>query len=351
MGDWTDDIVVSVFCLAYNHGKFIEKTLEGFVSQKTTFRYEVFVHDDASPDNTAEIIRRYAEKYPEIIKPIYQTENQYSKKVGIIKTILFPKTKGKYLAWCEGDDYWCDENKLQRQVEALEAHPECAACFSRVKCVDVEGRFNGVFYPAFERESCVLDGDSFIEYCLYTGRSRLMPFQLSGLMLRKEVYLQYCDDPPEYRKYFDVGDLPLYLYIGLQGGAYYLNNAFSCYRNGNPNSWYGQVSKDVSVFRRHIETESRALIAFDEYTGQKYHQNVMNGVNIRLYKLFKVYEKQHDIKQMQQPEMQPFYNELSWFKKISHHLQYYFPKTTERMKRAVQNYQNRREKRQAKKQA
>ncbi|MBQ8724121.1 MAG: glycosyltransferase [Oscillospiraceae bacterium] len=94
----SNEIMVTVICLAYNHEKFIRKTLEGFVTQKTSFPFEVIVHDDASTENTANIIREIEEKYPDIIKPIYQTENQYTKKIGINKTFILPKCRGKYIA-------------------------------------------------------------------------------------------------------------------------------------------------------------------------------------------------------------------------------------------------------------
>ena len=129
-----DDVVVSVLCTAYNHEKYIRSALDGFVNQKTNFRYEVLINDDASTDHTAAIIAEYEAKYPDIIKPVYQTENQYSKGVFITKSILFPRSKGKYTAICEGDDYWCDENKLQKQVDFLESHEEYAACVHNTGC-------------------------------------------------------------------------------------------------------------------------------------------------------------------------------------------------------------------------
>ena len=110
------EMMVSVICLAYNHGKYVRETLEGFVSQKTDFPFEVIVHDDASTDNTADIIREYEKKYPDIIKPIYQVQNQYSQKVDIYKEFELPRMSGKYVAFCEGDDYWSDPYKLQKQV-------------------------------------------------------------------------------------------------------------------------------------------------------------------------------------------------------------------------------------------
>lgn len=123
-------VMVSVKCLAYNHEKFIRQALDGFVMQKTNFRYEVLIHDDASTDSTAAIITEYAEKYPDIIKPLLEKENLFSKPDGdhINQTIL-PALRGKYIALCEGDDYWTDPNKLQKQVDFMESHPDFTFCF------------------------------------------------------------------------------------------------------------------------------------------------------------------------------------------------------------------------------
>jgi glycosyltransferase involved in cell wall biosynthesis len=116
-------LMVSICCAAYNHEEYIAAALDGFLMQKADFSYEILVHDDASTDNTAKIIKEYEQNYPDIIKPIYQTENQYSKKVKISSAYNFPRAKGKYIAWCEGDDYWTDPLKLQTQVDYMEAHP------------------------------------------------------------------------------------------------------------------------------------------------------------------------------------------------------------------------------------
>ena len=123
MAGWVDRRVplLSIVCLAYNHAAFISETLDGFLRQETTFPFEIIVHDDASTDATATIIREYAARYPQVIKPIYQTENQYRKGVPF-STRLFAQAHGKYIAYCEGDDYWTDPRKLQIQVDFLEKH-------------------------------------------------------------------------------------------------------------------------------------------------------------------------------------------------------------------------------------
>ena len=124
MKEEQNSLMVSIRCITYNHEPYIRKCLEGFVIQKTNFRFEAIVHDDASTDKTADIIREYEKKYPDIIKPIYEKENQYSKHDGSLQRIMNNACKGKYIAICEGDDYWTDPFKLQKQVDFLECHSD-----------------------------------------------------------------------------------------------------------------------------------------------------------------------------------------------------------------------------------
>lgn len=121
--------LVSICCITYNHEQYIRDCLEGFLMQKTDFPFEVLIHDDASTDHTADIIREYEAKYPDIIKPIYQTENQYSKGIKVGVTYNFPRAQGKYIAICEGDDYWIDPMKLQIQFDFMESNPDYSMCF------------------------------------------------------------------------------------------------------------------------------------------------------------------------------------------------------------------------------
>lgn len=120
--------LVSIDCLTFNHEKFIRNTLEGFLMQKTDFNFEVLIHDDASTDQTAKIIKEYEQQYPDLIKPIYQTENQYSKNISIWRTYQRPRVQGKYIAICEGDDYWIDPLKLQKQIDIMESKPNFSMC-------------------------------------------------------------------------------------------------------------------------------------------------------------------------------------------------------------------------------
>ena len=121
MANWQGDIdkpVVSVLGNTFNHAAYIEDAFRGFLIQKTDFVFEVIVHDDASTDGTSDIVREYAKRYPQIFKPVIQTENQYSQ--GKKPTLLSSAhAKGEYIAFCEGDDFWINENKLKVQKETI----------------------------------------------------------------------------------------------------------------------------------------------------------------------------------------------------------------------------------------
>ena len=140
-----DKPLVSISCITYNHAPYIRQCLEGFIMQKTNFAYEILIHDDASTDSTSDIIREYENKYPDIIKPIYETENQYQKGVPIGSAVWnVPRAQGKYIALCEGDDYWTDPNKLQKQVDYMEQHPEIDLCCTATqKFLQKTGEFIG----------------------------------------------------------------------------------------------------------------------------------------------------------------------------------------------------------------
>lgn len=129
------DILVQIEVMTYNQAKYINQCLDGILMQKTNFKYEIVLHDDASTDGTTEIIKEYEKKYPGIINPIYQKENQFSKNIYINKTYNYPRVRAKYLAVCEGDDYWCDEYKLQKQVDFMESHPDYALCYHPAKMI------------------------------------------------------------------------------------------------------------------------------------------------------------------------------------------------------------------------
>lgn len=275
----SDNIEVSVYCLAYNHAKYIRKTLEGFVNQKTTFKYEVIVHDDASKDSTAEIIAEYAKEYPEIIKPIYQKENQYSQGVHILETHIFPRMQGRYVAICEGDDYWNDDYKLQKQYDALENHPECCLSTHKVKGCNEDGSPNGRKIPAPRynlRETEVLDQDRIARF-LWGGGG--YPFHTSSYFYRKPVRQQYTIK----ENIWLARDIGLLRACMLNGSTYYIDEEMSTRRYGSVDGWNERLKKSGIAGRVRLSIgDSDAELSFDEFSGKKYHELIYRQVFLRM---------------------------------------------------------------------
>lgn len=210
--------LVSIRCLTYNHEKYIRDALEGFVMQKTNFRFEVIVHDDASTDNTAAIIREYAEKYPDIIKPIFETENQYSKHDGSLSRIVNAACKGKYIALCEGDDYWTDPYKLQKQVNILEKHDDVTMVFTGFKTVNENGEIIiREPYNSFHKYSRC--GQLF---CSLLKRNFIMTLTVC---IRKDCF--FTDIIQQAPRQLDYN---IFLGAAYLGNLYYLPETTSCYR-------------------------------------------------------------------------------------------------------------------------
>lgn len=266
-----EEIKVSVYCLAYNHEKYIRDALEGFVSQKTDFRYEVIVHDDASEDGTAEIIREYARRYPEIIRPVFQTENQWSKGVRIVPVHIWPRIRGKYIAVCEGDDYWTDYNKLQKQYDYMEAHPNCALCFTNAVMQDRAGGGERTFIPysASDRRHFVSGKEDYNLHDFW----RLGFVPMASYFFKKSSYGELMDsgipDCP-------CGDLRIRLFMASQGYAHFMNESTCVYRENVPGSvmtrWKKQDGRKMFEDSRR---NFRMLSVLDEYTGHVYHRGLL----------------------------------------------------------------------------
>jgi len=189
--------------------------------QETNFPIEILIHDDASTDGTADIIREYEQKYPEIIKPIYQTENQYSKGIKISQTFNWSRAKGKYIAICEGDDYWIDPYKLQKQVDFLENNPDYGLCYTKAF----------VYYQSRqEMAKNKIWGKKFntIEELLTMKR---YPIPTLTVCLRKELLFRYLEEiKPETRNWRIFGDIPLTLWFKHNSQIYFIEQFTGVYR-------------------------------------------------------------------------------------------------------------------------
>ncbi|MDB9153001.1 glycosyltransferase family 2 protein [Parabacteroides distasonis] len=211
-------VKVTIRCITYNHEPYIRQALEGFVMQETNFRFEAIVHDDASTDGTAGIIQEYAEKYPDIIKPILETENQYSKGDGSLGRIMNAAMRGKYIALCEGDDYWTDPFKLQKQVDYLELNPDYGACYARTVYL----------YQQNRKFSSKPFGGPWVNFYDLLIRPYFVP--TATLMFRRKIYNDYVKEINPYCRNWKMGDLPISLYIFSKCKIKFFSETMSVYR-------------------------------------------------------------------------------------------------------------------------
>ena len=236
-GDY-DKPFVSINCITYNHEKYIADALDGFLIQKIDFPIEILVHDDASTDRTPEIIRSYEERYPNIIKPIYQKMNQYSqgKKPSVFN---FKRAQGEYVAMCEGDDYWTDPYKLQLQVDFLESHPDYSLCFCNVEVIYEDPKKQS--HPGYidtKMPNGYLNTILIPEKTTNIERlARGNYIHTPGVLFRNWLREQGI---PEYMSSVTIGDWPLHLRTATFGKIRYFREAMVVYRVHETGMWSTQ---------------------------------------------------------------------------------------------------------------
>lgn len=252
-----NEIVVSISCTAFNHEKYIGDAIESFLMQKTDFRFEILIHDDASTDRTAEIIKAYEKQYPEIIKPIYQTENQYSRGIAVEK-LNYERANGRYIAICEGDDYWSDPSKLQKQVEFMEKHPKCSLCVHGGYVVNAYDK-KILQYNRPSKQSKYFTPEEIIE-----GGGGL--FITNSMFFRTELSMF----KPKFYENATVSDYPLAIYLSLVGDVYYMDENMSAYRVGDSTSWTGKNLANFHKTIQHYKEISLMLDELNQYTNFQY---------------------------------------------------------------------------------
>jgi len=276
--------VVSICCTTYNHEKYIADALDSFLMQKTSFPIEILIHDDASTDNTASIIEKYEKKYPKIIKPIYQVENQYSKGKKPLRDFIIPLVRGKFIATCEGYDFWIDNKKLQKQVEFLESNQDYIMCFHKVKVVDTNknplGRYIGLSNEG-SKEISVKDAA--------TGGV----VHVSSRLIKSDFYKKPI---PKWIDNAKHGDYAFALYITAEGKVFYIDEIMSAYRKGVENSMMTNFREnyskenDIKYHLNRIETLNMA----DGYYNYKYHDDIKK-VNLISEVIIAILEKDYSV--------------------------------------------------------
>lgn len=277
------NVLVSICCITYNHEKYIRKCLDGFVSQRTNFSYEILVYDDASTDRTQDILKEFQMRYPEKFKLYLGEENQYKKGAkgkGGFRKALCPLTKGKYVAFCEGDDYWTDPYKLQKQVNALDHNPSCTFCAHRVT-VENQNSKKSTFIPSFKLKSGVVSANQWREYLKYD-----MFVHTSSFMMKGDIARAYAEDKAGYIEKLPIGDLFFQLRCAEEGDMFFLDEVMSCYRLWTIGSWSNRTLEDINSRKMFFEKMIVAFQEYDEYTSYKYHDFFSERIKLSEINIF-----------------------------------------------------------------
>ena len=308
--------LVTVILPTHNHAPFIAQAIESVLVQKTEFPFDILLHDDASTDGTADICRTYVARYPEKITLIAQTENQYRKDRRIQSHILIPKVTAKYTAILDGDDYWTDPGKLQKQVGYLEAHPDCTLCIGAADVVDVNGSIVGRTAPY--KESRRVDPNDMIR----AGGG----FTATNTIVMPTKLLQQL---PAFADYIEAEDIPFQLFGALKGYAWYIADTLMAYRQAVPGSW--STRQYASGRETRIRT-SRDIIAlnegYDAFSGGKYHAAFTEAIRYQEF-LILCYERK--LREAMREPYQAFYRALSLKRKLRLWCETYCPGWTMRL--------------------
>ncbi len=263
--------LVSVCVVTFNHRRYIERCLDGILSQRTPFAIEILIHDDASTDGTDQILREYEKRYPSIFRVFYEEENQYEKdtyKGGYRRGLLEPASKGKYIAFTEGDDYWCDPDKLAKQVKYLEEHDDVVLACHSALIVDCS---SGACLGSLSMGS--IDKD-----LLPSDIIRNWAVPTASWVYRRGSMAAFDDD---WAFDMPVGDFPTVLYASTVGRVRYFNEQMSVYRYQVPGSWTAGLKSESFV----LDNARRWLSMFnniDRVTSGQFHADFVFATKPRL---------------------------------------------------------------------
>ena len=308
-----NNIQVTVFCSAYNHEKYIRQALDGFVMQKTNFAFEVIIHDDASTDGTANIIREYEAKYPAIIRPIYQTENMHSKGINRLTAFMIPMTRGKYIAICEGDDYWTDPYKLQKQFDYMETHEDCTLVAHAANTY-YEDTCTLVPYTAKPDFSNPANRDISVAQLI----DNHLIFPTAAMFFKADYYSRHA----EFLKTIVSFDYVYKILLASEGRVHVLPDNMSVYRKGGEGSWTNVVLANPERFMKHIEQSVTNYRKMDEYTGYRFNSEFEKAI---LNRMFDAYYTLSDIKTLKKEPYLGLYKKMSLKNKVYLYLTKYAP--------------------------
>lgn len=272
--------MVSILMLAYNHEKWIEQAINSIVNQVTEYSFKLYIHDDKSTDGTRKIIEDFARQYPELIIAEYANENRYSRGIDPLKEVLFPMSKGKYIMLCEGDDYWVDDHKIDKQVRYLESNKDCHFCFANAKRIDVEGNYLKDFFPEKRWR------DRHINKKIKSNKNE--NFSIEEMILLDFIpTASICclrEDYAKAVKFQYCLDITVRLVCASCGTySHYFNEIFSAYRTGNVNSAGGSIRHSKEQMLEKFYNKHKSILEnFDKFTNGQYNRIVEKEIDRKL---------------------------------------------------------------------
>lgn len=270
---------VSICMLTYNHSKFLKCALNSILWQDAPFGFEILVHDDASTDGTQDIIREYHSRYPQIIKPIYQSQNQYSRGGRPSVEYNYPRAGAEFVAWCEGDDYWTDRTKLRLQIAAMERHPTADLSFHPASRLD---------YSQTPPQTMLQGGyakhDGIIDF-LHILHRRHWGIPTAACIIRQDAFQKFFAFV-KTRNYLTVGDIYHQIFGSLRGGALFLSKPMSVYRFATEHSWTRSITVDLEKKCAHEVAMIRSFAELDEITRHRYQSEFRKLVLQRIFWMF-----------------------------------------------------------------
>lgn len=315
-----NDIEVSVVCITYNQAEYIKDAINSFLMQKTEFNYEIIVHDDASTDQTIEILKYYEKNYPEKVKVIYEEENQYSKGINI-SDYMFTLVKGKYIAFCEGDDFWTDELKLQKQYEYMQKHPTCAAYIHNGWKISKDKKtvFNSKPLCKYAKKYGIEDAICGLGIKTYTN----------SFFMRADIFKKR----PEFLNYAPTRDYVMIVECALKGYLYYSPEYMSAQRVAANSSLTQLWNNNPELWRNYINEQMILLDKINQETDYIYDEIIEEE------KINQMFSNLLILKDKERLAVSP-YKELYGQLSLKQKLRYFYPNIFEKIAKLVRILRN-----------
>ena len=260
------DPKVIISCVTYNHEKYIGQALQSFVMQKTSFPFVVHVHDDLSTDNTRKIIEEYQKKYPEIIIPKFHKENCYSQGADVLQRQLYSDLTSEYVCFCEGDDYWTDEYKLDKQITFLDSHKDFAVCCHLVELIWEDDKSRNSIYP-------------YPEFCKGSTEFALEDLLKNNFFATSSVCYRWRKD---FNDVFVWGIFPgdwfRHILHAETGKVKMIPEVMGVYRKHRGGIWYGHQENDSFYINNGIK-----FLNFYKIVGDRYQRDYSSQIHFEMF--------------------------------------------------------------------